>query len=555
MPTQQQLDNRLNPTPVNVNLPGNGAIFRSNNPDDFNIYQYNNGSLNQLDLGNLGRSTYGQNIDALGGSYNFRNGAQQAGIDALKSKYGIDFNSITTSNQNMADLLQHVGSNRGALDPSQLSSLLKTPNPNSTSETINGPGSVDPSSIVPEGVTPLAPGAAPAQQTPNLGANGQSNTTTGTPQGVPLAPGQTQAPTNTPASTPQSTKTNVTPPQVALQPGNTGDNVKALQDYLVSQGLMTQEQVNTGYGTYGPQTTAAVAALQQKLGVDNSTGVGYFGPKTLSAIESQSSQNTSANPSGITTQPSTNNTVDNNISSPQDNSDPVQKQVAMYQEAYSALGLPSIKNQYDTTVQQQADLTNKMNQEILDTQNNPWLSQGIIDKTSQKIKDKYSVQLDTLTHLETLYDSMYKQGQAQVETLVSKANADIAATNSLAQKQLDAATALAKDNVVQSIGGRELLINKTTGKTVADLGPSTKSVSSTTNVSMNDDVQNAASQLQQIVQTKNFKGVDPTDYKTMAAYLQDQYGTKGVAALKTALNALGLKVDTGLNANGTPEVY
>ena len=52
----------------------------------------------------------------------------------------------------------------------------------------------------------------------------------------------------------------------------------------MSQGYMTQAQVNTGYGTYGPQTTAAVRALQSKLGADNSTGPGYFGPRTMAAL-------------------------------------------------------------------------------------------------------------------------------------------------------------------------------------------------------------------------------------------------------------------------------
>lgn len=74
----------------------------------------------------------------------------------------------------------------------------------------------------------------------------------------------------------------------------TGNAVKQLQDYLVSIGLMSRAQVNTGYGTYGPQTTAAVKALQQQLGVDNSTGPGYWGPRTISAVSSQGASGTSA---------------------------------------------------------------------------------------------------------------------------------------------------------------------------------------------------------------------------------------------------------------------
>ena len=42
----------------------------------------------------------------------------------------------------------------------------------------------------------------------------------------------------------------------------TPQQIKAIQDSLVKQGYMTQAQVNTGYGTYGPKTTAAYAKYQ-----------------------------------------------------------------------------------------------------------------------------------------------------------------------------------------------------------------------------------------------------------------------------------------------------
>lgn len=80
-------------------------------------------------------------------------------------------------------------------------------------------------------------------------------------------------------------KQQISLPSVNLQPGSSGAEVKQLQDYLVSAGYMTQAQVNTGYGVYGAQTTAAVAALQKALGVDNSSGVGYFGPLTRNALQ------------------------------------------------------------------------------------------------------------------------------------------------------------------------------------------------------------------------------------------------------------------------------
>ncbi len=73
-------------------------------------------------------------------------------------------------------------------------------------------------------------------------------------------------------------------PSVALQPGSTNSAaVKQLQDFLVANNYMTPAQKQTGYGTYGPQTTAAVLAYQKAKGIDYSSGPGYWGPKTMSA--------------------------------------------------------------------------------------------------------------------------------------------------------------------------------------------------------------------------------------------------------------------------------
>lgn len=87
-------------------------------------------------------------------------------------------------------------------------------------------------------------------------------------------------------------------PTQSLKPGDNGDTVKKLQDYLVSKGYMTQTDVNTGYGIYGPKTTTAVTKLQQDLKVDNSSGPGYFGTKTLQALSSQSSSGGSSDGGG-----------------------------------------------------------------------------------------------------------------------------------------------------------------------------------------------------------------------------------------------------------------
>lgn len=294
-------------------------------------------------------------------------------------------------------------------------------------------------------------------------------------------------PVTPPGTTPPASQPVVAPPKVALAPGSTGDNVKALQDFLVSKGLLTEQQKNTGYGTYGPQTTAAVAALQKSLNVDASSGPGFFGPKTMAALNAGvNAENATpdTNASSLTTGTSASNDQGNGGSAeagastdtaadPYAGMNPVQRGIAMYQDISKQLGLSDVKTQYDQVIKDQKEVNDQMNSKVSEVNQDPWLSEALREAKITNIKNSYQSKLDTLTHLETLYDSIYKSGQAQVEHLVSNAEADYKAINELAQKQLDAAAALAKDNQVVSVGGREILVNKATGKKVADLGPTT----------------------------------------------------------------------------------
>lgn len=74
----------------------------------------------------------------------------------------------------------------------------------------------------------------------------------------------------------------ILPPNVNIQKGSTDSaNIKKLQDYLVDQGYMTQAQVDTGYGTFGPQTTAALTAWQKANGVGDASSWGNWGPISI----------------------------------------------------------------------------------------------------------------------------------------------------------------------------------------------------------------------------------------------------------------------------------
>lgn len=72
-------------------------------------------------------------------------------------------------------------------------------------------------------------------------------------------------------------------PTANLRRGNRGEQVKQLQQALVRLGFMTQAQMNTGPGIFGPRTDRALRAFQQSkgLGVD-----GIYGPRSQSALRS-----------------------------------------------------------------------------------------------------------------------------------------------------------------------------------------------------------------------------------------------------------------------------
>lgn len=155
--------------------------------------------------------------------------------------------------------------------------------------------------VKPNGEVVSFPMSGPGNPVPG----GSTQTPTGGNSGIPS--GNTSAPSGN-SSPPQGTGTGSilnngspapnlngnnyvsvkAPPNQALEPGMSGAAVSQLQDFLISQGYMTEAQKATGPGVYGPQTTAAVKAWQQANGVDYGSYPGYWGPKSYAAYSSRS---------------------------------------------------------------------------------------------------------------------------------------------------------------------------------------------------------------------------------------------------------------------------
>jgi peptidoglycan hydrolase-like protein with peptidoglycan-binding domain len=71
-------------------------------------------------------------------------------------------------------------------------------------------------------------------------------------------------------------------PTADLKRGASGTGVRQLQAALVKLGHMTQAQMNTGPGTFGPQTEASLKKFQKAQGVD---AIGVYGPATRTAFK------------------------------------------------------------------------------------------------------------------------------------------------------------------------------------------------------------------------------------------------------------------------------
>jgi peptidoglycan hydrolase-like protein with peptidoglycan-binding domain len=106
-----------------------------------------------------------------------------------------------------------------------------------------------------------------------------SGKATGKPPTEPTKPPTTTPPTT--PTTPPSTG-GVSVPKTDLKRGAEGAEVLKLQKALVKLGYMTQAQVNTGPGTFGPKTEAAVAKFQKDHAISPNSGI--FGPKTRAAM-------------------------------------------------------------------------------------------------------------------------------------------------------------------------------------------------------------------------------------------------------------------------------
>jgi N-acetylmuramoyl-L-alanine amidase len=97
------------------------------------------------------------------------------------------------------------------------------------------------------------------------------------------APASTAATAPRTAAAPRAAaaSTALTAPAAGLGKGDSGAKVKQLQQGLVKLGYMTQAQMNSGAGSFGPQTETAVKKFQTDHKI---SATGYYGTQTAAAL-------------------------------------------------------------------------------------------------------------------------------------------------------------------------------------------------------------------------------------------------------------------------------
>jgi hypothetical protein len=95
-----------------------------------------------------------------------------------------------------------------------------------------------------------------------------------------VAPPPKPLTTTTQATTTASTTSTTQAPAQTLKPGDTGSQVKLLQEALVTLGFLSSKPD----GVYGPVTQNAVEKFQVSAGIPED---GIVGPQTLNALQKQ----------------------------------------------------------------------------------------------------------------------------------------------------------------------------------------------------------------------------------------------------------------------------
>lgn len=235
----------------------------------------------------------------------------------------------------------------------------------------------------------------------------------------------------------------------------------AIQDATVGVGGQAPVQVGGRFGTQqfgrigndvveimsdGSQRRVTEAEFNQKL---KAQGLNLEALPQISLTKSYVDQPPSGPPTPSPTEPA----------------DDVAKKVAEYQSIFKVLGITDIKNAFEATKKEYQALQDKKNAEILEINDNPWVSEGLRQKQVQKVGDKYELKENTLSNQQKLYESLYEEGLAQAKFVATGIWDDRNKLLDLAQKREESLSKLiTPDYDLREVDGSLYRVDKKTGK-------------------------------------------------------------------------------------------
>ena len=433
-PTQDQLNNRLNPQSFDIANPTGDGLFRIQGDFGTQLFRKSGNNIENINL-----------IDSMlspaeKATYGDTGGQAREAINRLSKNYGIDYNSLNAFNAgDLSSQAQKLGLNTGQngqfgnLYSGDVNNFLGSKNtaqsgvynvnntPNALNTTYNpstwsptGPvqktGTSNFQSVNPE---PLA--SANGQQVNQVNPNFSGVTTDGSyannGQQMDLygklsnALNSLSSEVNKP-NTAQSQPINL--PSSNLQVGSSGSEVSALQNFLISKGFNIPDGA-TGY--FGPQTKQALSDFQRANGINTEGNYGYYGPITRQAV---SSGNINNGVGGVGASPSKTDVLNQafvdrglSINDTKASLNPlgaVKETIKQVLDTYNVSGITSQIKNISSDIE---NLNTSRNSEIQNIKDNPWTSQGTKDAEIEKITTKYdqklNVKLNTLNTLQETY--------------------------------------------------------------------------------------------------------------------------------------------------------
>ena len=140
----------------------------------------------------------------------------------------------------------------------------------------------------------------------------------------------------------------------------------------------------------------------------------------------------------------------------------------IYADIINQLGLTSIKAEFEKVKKQFEDLQRKKNEESVEIDDNPWLSENQRRGKLRKLDNKYELQLNTLTNQMKVYESLYEEGISQAKFLTSGIIADRNKMLDLALKREEAIADLTSDvgdnYDLRTVDGNLYRVDKSTGE-------------------------------------------------------------------------------------------